>query len=354
MTMARSLVKLVSAASLLVFSGFITPDASAADRAASLLPAQLEAAAEYSASRRGTALLVMQGGTVLLEKYSNGSSVGEAHKIYSGTKAFWNLAVLAAAEEGWLDLEERVSEAIPEWRGVPRKDRVTIRQLLDFTSGLDPAQALHAEGFGDRNTAALQVAPVAEPRTSFIYGPASLQVLHEVLKRKLAARGETPTRYLERKVLAPLGLGPQRYLADRAGNPLLATGFMLTAREWSRMGALVLRSGAPVVTPHSFAQISRGSTANRAYALGFWNNRAARSFGAREIDIEKMLEPKWFRQNWRNVCICRDAPSDLLASIGSGYQRLFVVPSLQLIVVRQGVDARFSDGDFLRLLLGRK
>jgi hypothetical protein len=87
--------------------------------------------------------------------------------------------------------------------------------------------------------------------------------------------------------------------------------------------------------------------------MGFWNNRAAGQFGAREFDIEDMLERKWSQQDWRAACLCRAAPADLVASIGSGYQRLFVIPSLDLIVVRQGQDARFSDGEFLRLLLDR-
>ena len=64
-----------------------------------------------------------------------------------------------------------------------------------------------------------------------------------------------------------------------------------------------------------------------------------------------MLELKWQQQSWRGTCICRDAPTDLVAAIGSGYQRLFVVPSLDLIIVRQGVNAKFSDGDFLRIIL---
>ena len=38
-------------------------------------------------------------------------------------------------------------------------------------------------------------------------------------------------------------LGPQRYLDDRAGNPLLAAGFVLTARQWAKMGQLVLERG---------------------------------------------------------------------------------------------------------------
>jgi hypothetical protein len=49
---------------------------------------------------------------------------------------------------------------------------------------------------------------------------------------------------------------------------------------------------------------------------------------------------------------CKDGPSWVVA-LGSGYQRLFIVPSLQAIIVRQGSNARFSDPHFLRLVLGR-
>ena len=82
---------------------------------------------------------------------------------------------------------------------------------------------------------------VAKPGKAFIYGPAALQVFHQVLKEKL--HGKTPTEYLERRVLRRLRLGPQRYLDDRAGNPLLAAGFVLTARQWAKMGQLVLDRG---------------------------------------------------------------------------------------------------------------
>ena len=109
---------------------------------------------------------------------------------------------------------------------------------------------------------------------------------------------------------------------------------LLTARQWARMGQLVLDQGKPVVRPESLAQCWRGSPANRAFSLGWWNNRAAP--GGREFDFEDMLIPKWSRQDWHDACLCRDAPRDLVASIGSRYQRLYVIPSLDLIVVRQG------------------
>jgi CubicO group peptidase (beta-lactamase class C family) len=316
---------------------------------ATLDPAAVRAAAKYSADHRGTSFLAIQNGKTLREEYSGRVGADTPQRIYSGTKAFWNLAALAAAEDGILNLDERVADTIGSWRQGPRKSRVTIRQLLDFSCGLAPGFGLQVNEYGDRDQAALRLPMVAKPGQAFIYGPSALQVFHQVLKEKL--NKESPTHYLERRVLRRLRLGPQRYLDDRAGNPLLAAGFTLTARQWARMGQLVLDQGKPVVRPESLAQCWRGSAANRAFSLGWWNNRAA--LGGREFDFEDMLIPKWPRQNWHDACLCRDAPRDLVASIGSRYQRLYVIPSLYLVVVRQGYGGRFSDARFLRLLLGK-
>ncbi len=258
-------------------------------RAASLDPADVRKAAKYSADHRGSSFLVLQNGKTLLEQYPGKATAESRQRIYSGTKAFWNLAALAAAEDGIIDLDERVAETIAGWRKDPRKARVTIRQLLDFSSGLAPGFGLQVNEYGNRDRTALGLPMVAEPGKAFIYGPAALQVFHQVLKEKL--HGKTPSEYLERRVLRRLHLGPQRYLKDRAGNPLLAAGFVLTARQWAKLGQLVLDHGKPVVRPETLAQSWRGSPANRAFSLGWWNNRAAP--GGREFDFEDMLEPKW-------------------------------------------------------------
>ena len=315
---------------------------------AALQPAAIDAAARYSAGRGGAALLVIENGKTIREEYPDGSGARAARKIFSGTKAFWNLAALAAAEDGLLTLDERVADTIPAWRDDPRKARVTIRQLLDFSCGLEPVFRLHNTNPGDRDAIGIRASILADPGSAFIYGPAPLQVFHAVLKAKL--RGEAPRKYLERRVLRRIGLGPQRYLLDRAGNPLLAAGWELTPRQWAKIGELVLRTGAPVISAGSLEQCWRGSSANRAYSLGWWNNRAAP--GGREFDFERALTPRWSSQNWSNAAICRAAPSDLVASIGSRYQRLYVIPSLQLVVVRNGNGRSFSDAQFLRLLLG--
>ena len=324
--------------------------ASTPARAEQINLAALHAAAKYSAAHGGISFLVIQDGRTVLEEYPRGGDAGTPWKIYSGTKAFWCLAALAAAQEGLIRLDEPVANTIASWQNDPRKSRVTIRQLLDFSCGLEPGFSLHNRDPGNRDAIAIRLPIVADPGKTFIYGPSPLQVFHEVLKLKL--HGQTPRAYLEKRVLRRLGLGPQRYLLDRAGNPLLAAGWQLTARQWAKLGQLVLARGAPVISSASLNECWQGSPANPAFAFGWWNNHAAP--GGREFDFEKMLNGKWPSQSWEEACLCRDAPSDLIACIGSGYQRLFVIPSLKLIVVRHSRGGTFSDAKFIRLLLGRE
>ena len=203
----------------------------------------------------------------------------------------------------------------------------------------------------------MRVPVVARPGTAFIYGPSHGQILCELLRRKLAARNETPFRYLEDKVLDPLGLGAVEHKEDAVGNPLIASGFKLTARQWLRFGMLILHHGTfgrrEIVPASLLNECLRGTSPNPAFGMGFWLNKEASDPAAAEPDIEDMLDKKWQQQDWRNVCICRQAPPDMVVALGSGYQRLCVIPSLDLIIVRQGENASFSDSTFLRTLLGK-
>ena len=332
----------------LLMGGVVTRTARAEEK--QLSDAAIRDAAAYSAKQKGRSFLVIERGRVRFEQYLGDAAAGKTYKIYSGTKAFWNLAALAAAEDHLLRLNEKVSDTIPEWRDDPLKSRITIRQLLDFTAGLDPVFGIHQDGLRDRDAMAVRAPVVAEPGTRFIYGPASLQILHVLLTRKLASRHETPRHYLETRVLAPLGLGTQRYVADKSGHPLLAAGFVMSPTMWANLGSAMLKKGQPVVSRGSFDNCREGTDANPAYAFGVWNNRLAHRGGAREVDVERTLHLKWQQQDWRNACLCRSAPEDLLACIGSGGQRLYVVPSRDLVIVRQGNASDLYDAPLLCLL----
>ena len=310
-------------------------------------------AAKYSESKHGVSMLVMQNGRTIFEHYANGGSARGRWPIFSGTKSFWGIAALAAVRDGLFKLDDLVADTITEWKSDPRKSQITIRQLLSQTDGIEGASRLQRASIRDRNAMAIRLPIVAEPGTAFIYGPSHPQIFLELLRRKL--NGRATTSYIEGRVLNRLGLGRLNYKKDARGNPLPATGFELTAREWARLGELVLGRGnyhgRQIVPANLLRDAFVGSQANPSYGLAFWLNQQAPN--GREADMERMLDFPWQSVQWTDVCICKDAPADMVVALGSGYQRLFVIPSLKAIIVRQGSNARFSDAHFLRLLLGR-
>ena len=321
---------------------------------AEIRPADCARAAEYSESKRGVSMLVMQSGRTIFESYANGGSAGTRWPIFSGTKSFWGIAALAAVHDGLFGLDDLVSDTITEWKRDPIKSRITIRQVLSQTDGIEGASRLQRASIRDRNAMAIRLPAVAEPGTAFIYGPSHLQIFSELLRRKLKGRGTIG--YFEGHMSERLGLHRLKYKKDSRGNPLPATGFELTAREWARLGELVLGRGnyhgRQIVPADLLREAFAGSQANPSYGLTFWLNQPSGKLSG-EADMEKLLDLPWQSAQWKDVCICKDAPFDMVVGLGSGYQRLFIIPSLKAIIVRQGAKAKFSDAHFLRLVFGK-
>src|SRR5438270_12237917 len=93
----------------------------------------------------------MQNGRTVFEHYANGGSARGRWPIFSGTKSFWGIAALAAAHDGLFRLDDLVSDTITEWKNDPRKSRITIRQLLSQTDGIEGASFILRVSIGDRN-----------------------------------------------------------------------------------------------------------------------------------------------------------------------------------------------------------
>ena len=320
--------------------------------AADIQPENCARAAAYSEKNRGFSMLVMQNGKTVFEHYANGGGADMRCKIFSGTKSFWGIAALCAVRDGMIKLDDRVADTITEWKYDPRKSQITVRQLLNQTDGIEPAPHLHSDSVRDRNAVAIQLPLVAAPGARFAYGPSHLQIFNEVLRRKL--NGRSTISYLQENVLSPLGLSSLEFKKDHRGNPLPATGFELSAREWSNFGELILGHGnfrgKQIVPANLLGQALNGSRANPSYGMTLWLNRQAPN--GREIDYEKELDLKWQRARWGGTCFSRAAPPDMVVALGSNYQRLFIIPSMNALIVRQGMSAKFSDAHFLRLVFG--
>ena len=154
--------------SLAFFAGFLLI-ATSTSALAELRAADCARAAKYSESKRGISMLVIQNGRTIFEHYANGGSADGKWPIFSGTKSFWGIAALVAVHDRLFELDDHVSDTITEWRSDPLKSQITIRELLNFTDGIEPAPHLHRESIRDRNAMAIRLSILAEPGTAFSY-----------------------------------------------------------------------------------------------------------------------------------------------------------------------------------------
>jgi CubicO group peptidase (beta-lactamase class C family) len=313
-------------------------------------------AAEYSQRTGGLALVVLEDGRRVFEQYAPSHGPDKAHRLASGTKSFWGVLAAAAHQDGVLRLDERVSETLTEWRSDPRKREVTIRQLLNFTSGLDPQRKeLRGARIRDKLEYAVDIPLKAAPGAEFTYGPSHLAVFGEVLARKLAQKGmkADPLHYLQRRILDPIGVEVARWNRDASGHPIMAAGAFLTAREWADFGQLIVNGGEwhdrSIVREDLLMQLFQGSRANPFYGLTFWLNGGPTAVEG--ADLSRGAK-RWLSRTDQGF-IWRDGPKDLVMAAGSGSQRMYIIPSLKLVVVRQAEKSKkFSDVDLLEALLG--
>src|SRR5438067_387502 len=122
---------------------FITLGCAAAAQTRPILTEQqrFELAAEDSKSARGVSVLVLKGDRVVFEDYQNGHAADEPWMLASGTKSFTGVMLATAIEDKLVSgFDEKVSDTITEWKTDARKSKITLRQLLSLTSGLDAGQ----------------------------------------------------------------------------------------------------------------------------------------------------------------------------------------------------------------------
>jgi CubicO group peptidase (beta-lactamase class C family) len=310
-------------------------------------------AAAYSESSNGVALLVVSEGRILHERYAARNGPGVPRELASGTKSFCGILACLLARDGLLDLSEPVSRTIPEWRDIPGKKDITIRQLLTLTSGLRTGGERGAvPGYMESLDAPLD----SPPGRLFRYGAVPFQVFGELVKRKLG--GRDPVDYLNERLFLPLGIRPGRWTRGSDGNSHLPSGAAFTARDWARFGEFIrlggVWDGRELVSKELMDSCFEGTPANPAYGLTFWLNRET-SPELREL-IPQLENGSEYLYDLDYV------PKDLVFAAGAGKQRLYILPSLGLVIVRQGERIResltgayrpdFSDQEFFRLLFG--
>jgi CubicO group peptidase (beta-lactamase class C family) len=357
-------------------TAFVTLAASTT-RAQAPSAAQFGRAFEYATRSRTQALLVMHDGAIVHERYASGGGVGTRLLVASGSKSFVGVAALAAVHDRHLRLDDRVSGVLTEWNRDPRSAATTYRQLLSLSSGMVPGNAgTGCGGPGKTWNDAVSTSWKAAPGRDFAYGPYPFIAFGAALERIL--RTESFAAYLQRRIAAPLGITVEWRVSCGDGKPQLAGGAAVTARDWATFGEMLRRGGVHngqrLLEASLIQQLFTSSTANPSYGLSWWLRgatlRTNPALGPAVDDADsttpstgaaaargggRLRERLAARRTGGGAATTapRDTslvPTDLVMAAGAGKQRLYILPSRKLVIVRLGPIASGRDFDDVAFL----
>jgi CubicO group peptidase (beta-lactamase class C family) len=298
----------------------------------------LEQAIRYASETDSLALLVVHEGKLVLEEYYGGHTAGTRVNTASTAKTLLALAVGIAIQEGAISsVHAPAVRYLDEWAG-DRRSGITVKNLLRMTSGLrnddnmlNPFSDLVQAHLGDDLAEVVLEIPAEHPAGKrFEYSNFNTQLLAILLER---ATGTRLADYLGDRLWRHLGTQPAAVWLDReGGNAHAYCCFMATARDWARVGLLLLnqgRVGSKQVVPASWIeQMRTPCPLEPAFGMHLW-------LGHPPADPQRVQRPRPY------------VSEDVMYLNGRHDNRVFVLPSRRLVIVRIGMHSSRWDDVYL-------
>ena len=276
--------------------------------------------------KRVKAVVVVRRGEVVAKRYAPPITAETPLPGWSVAKSYLNALVGILVREGRLSVDSDALAA--EWPiGDPRR-ALTVEDLLRMRSGLDApeegrgADIVNRMLYGARDMAAFAATRplVAAPRTRWDYTSANTLILSRTVGQRVGGGAAGLRNFAQRELFAPIGMRNVTLEFDAAGTFIGSSYLYATARDHARFGMLFLADGvAPDGTrilPRGWAAWSARSTLGRGYGAGFWTNDGPSEAAALRVQA--------------------GFPKDGYFASGNMGQRIYIVPSAALVVVRLG------------------
>ncbi|HWJ97924.1 MAG TPA: serine hydrolase, partial [Acidimicrobiales bacterium] len=294
------------------------PDAEGMDAA------KLEEARAYAfADGRNTqGVVVVRDGAIVSEWYADGADADSWTASWSVAKSFSSAVAGIAVEEGAIGrVEDSAADYLPEWKGTD-KEAITVEDILHMQSGLKwdedyrPSSLETSDvvqmGLSPNELAYAAGRPVAHPPgTVFNYSSGDAMVLAGIIE---GATGEPMRDYAKEHLFDPIGVERADWWQDADGNTLGYCCLDSTARGFARLGLLYLRDGRwgdQQVIPAAWVEASIANASPAADDPGYG-------------------------YMWWLLSDVEGVPDDTYAAQGHDGQFIYVIPSLDLVVVRTG------------------
>jgi len=288
--------------------------------------------------RNTRALVVVQDGRIVAERYAPGFDAGTPLIGWSMSKTATNALVGMRVKDGAIAVEDDV--LMPEWRGKddPRRG-ITLNELMRMTSGLvfdeshdndlsDVAQMLFVEG----NAAAFAASkPLARPPgTHFSYSSGSTNIIARILRETFADE-RAYLRFPHDRLFGPLGMRSAVLEPDASGTFIGCSFLYASARDWARLGLLFLRDG-----------VWQGK---RLLPEGWVNYSLEPTLQSPEDDYGAQV---WLKLPESPGLGEPPMPEDAYYMLGYHEQVVAIIPSRDLVVVRLGLTPEDGDWDNAR------
>lgn len=303
-----------------------------------IAPEALHAAIDYAERMDSHALLIQHRGALVLERYWNEFGPDSRFDTASMHKTVLAMLLGLAIKDGHIaSLDDPVSRYIREWADDAR-GAITLRQLATMSSGLK-VEAFRPSPFSrgmrlvlgtDIESLALDLPTEGPPGEDFQYMNFNSQILGIALSR---AVGQRYADYLSARLWQPLGAPDAAVWLDREdGKARTFCCLLASAPAWLQVGAVLLNDGQingdRILPANWVAEMTTGSATNPNYGLQLWLGSPAD--GIRRYNRFSGLEAEHSEPYL--------AP-DVMFLDGVGGQRVYVIPSAELVIVRVGEPA---------------
>jgi CubicO group peptidase (beta-lactamase class C family) len=275
-------------------------------------------------------ILVYRGGKLVVEEYFYGYDRDRPHQMRSASKSVVSALVGIAVDRGALSGDsDRVTRHLPYASFAnpdPRKDRLTLRDLLTMRSGLacddwnaaSPANESRVYQAKDWVKYVLDVQMLEQPGTQTHYCSGNVMVAGRVIER---ATGKPLPVFAQENLFTPLGI--------RASD--VRWNFTLASSNAGTFAQLYMRPRDMLKLGVLFQQ--RGKWNGRQVISRDW---VARSTAKWSTVGDQEYGYFWWHQ-WTNASTPEEGRRvDMVVATGNGGQKIYMVPALDLIVVLTG------------------
>jgi CubicO group peptidase (beta-lactamase class C family) len=283
---------------------------------------------DYLQLKHSKSFIILVNGRIVLENYFNGHSATTPWYWASAGKTLTTTVTGIAEQEGLININNKVSDYLGTgWTSAPlaKENLITCKNLLSMNSGLN-------ETLGD-DVSPANLQYVADAGTRWAYHNVYVK-LQDVIAQE---SGQTWTNYFNTKLRDKLGMTGGSWLNSGDGLSV----YRSTTRNMARFGLMALNKGKwngnQVVNEAFFNDATTTSqNINQSYGYMWWLNGKS-SYRLPQTQFQF------------NGSIIPSAPSDMYCALGKNDQKIYVVPSKKMVIIRMGDvadDVNFALSDF--------